>query len=67
MSTLRRLFRWAHIVAGIWLSVFVFSSLRLDPTATVVAQVTIVAMAASGGAIWQWPHVMKLGRLLRRT
>jgi hypothetical protein len=67
MPLLRRAFRWAHILAGVWLSVFVFSPLRLDPAATIVAQVTIIGMVVSGLAIWQWPRLMKLSSRWRSS
>lgn len=63
MGNARKIIRVAHIFVGIWIAIFIFSPLRLDPTATLVAQVSVIGLSISGIILWQLPRLM---RLLRR-
>lgn len=62
MSRARIVLRWAHIVAGVWIAVFVLSPLRLDPTAVIAAQVTVIGLTMSGAAMWQLPRLVRAFR-----
>lgn len=62
MSLVRKIFRVAHILAGIWIAIFIFSSVRLDPTATLFAQISVICLTVSGTIMWQLPRLARLFR-----
>lgn len=64
MAHVRNILRIAHLAVGIWIAIFVFSPLRLDDTAALYAQISIVSLGLSGLVLWQLPRI---ARSVRRT
>lgn len=62
MSSVRKLFRVVHILTGIWIAIFVFSPLRMDPVATLFAQISVIGLTISGTAMWQLPRLARVFR-----
>ena len=51
---LRRTLRAGHIVAGVLMSIYVYSPLHVDPLLTdIIRYLAIPAVALSGVAMWQ--------------
>jgi len=59
-SGLRRFLRWGHIAEGIYLGVYVYSGLHLNPTWTNVTRFLVFPLIGLSGA-WMWQQ----GRVAR--
>jgi hypothetical protein len=59
-ARLRSLLRWAHIVEGAFLGVYIFSPLHADPLWTDIARYVIFPLAGLSG-LWMWQQ----GRIAR--
>ena len=59
MTRLRQFLRWSHMIAGIYVGTYLLSPLYGNTTATLAAQIVVIAVGASGLIMWQWPRVAK--------
>lgn len=59
--TLRKLLRWSHVAIGLMIGTYIFSPLHLDPTATLMARLSLVPLlTATGVAMWQQGRLSRI-------
>jgi hypothetical protein len=62
-TRLRTLLRWSHIAVGALIGGYVCSPLHLDPTATLIARLSLLPLVGlSGAAMWQQGRITRVFR-----